>query len=143
MFKKILIAYDGSDRSKHCLKTGVRLADDAGAELVALWVSKIPLNFNDQNAETESSKLSRQRFTEKLRAEIIEYNETYGKNIDFVSVTGSPAAEIVDYAKKNAFDTIIIGFRGHSDVWEDLPGHLAYKVSERANCNVFIIKNNS
>lgn len=47
---------------------------------------------------------------------------------------------IIEYAKANNFDVIVIGTRGMSDVEEYFFGSVANKVIHEAHCPVFAIR---
>ena len=140
MFKNILIAYDGSDGSKECLNAGTEISKGLNANLIALWVGGYKPYYHETKGEIDEEILAVEKFAQKLKQQIDEYNTTESMKIRFDYVIGNPAKEIVAYAKKNKADTIIIGYKGHSGLWENLLGHVADKVSENASCNVLIVK---
>jgi len=140
MYNKILVIYDGSDGSKECLKSGAELAKSSNAKLTAFWVGGYKPYYHETKAEIDEERLSVEVFAKSLQNDIEEFKSKENIDIEFVYVIGNPAKEIVSYAKKNNFDLIIIGHKGHSGLWDSL-GHVADKVSENAHCNVLIVRN--
>ena len=139
MYNKILVSYDGSDGSTECLKTGSVFAKIFNAKLTAIWVGGYKPYYHETKAEIDEERLSVENFAKNLQHNIEELKSKESIDIDFVYVIGNPAKEIISYAKRNNFDLIIIGHKGHSGLWESL-GHVAEKVSENAHCNVLIVR---
>jgi nucleotide-binding universal stress UspA family protein len=140
MFKNILVAYDGSEGSKECLMAGTELSRKLNSTLTAFWVGGYKPYYHETKGKIDEERIAVENFAMKLQNEIEAFNIKENIHYDFYYVLGNPAKEIVAYAKKNKFDTIIIGYKGHSGLWENLLGHVADKVSENAGCNVIIVK---
>jgi len=60
------------------------------------------------------------------------------KKRDIVIQEGNPAETIIDYAKKNGFNLIIVGSRGHSTFERIVVGSTAANVARYAHCSVLI-----
>ncbi|HUI65354.1 MAG TPA: universal stress protein [Bacteroidota bacterium] len=63
-----------------------------------------------------------------------------GVEVKADSLSGHPAKSIMSYAEKNDFDLIVLGNRGHSELWGRFLGHTADKISENAHCSVLIVR---
>jgi universal stress protein A len=57
-----------------------------------------------------------------------------------VVVRGYPAAEIVEYARANGFDLIVMASHGHSGIEHALLGSISEKVLRKAHCPVLIVR---
>lgn len=140
MFKKILVAFDGSDGSKAALKTSIELSKLAGSALTAMWVKTklphYPETVSEINEETAAAEL----FLQGLKDDIAEFSKTHGVEINFYSVAGNPSKTIVSYAKEKGFDLIVLGNSGHSSLWGSSLGHTADRISEHAHCSVLIVR---
>ncbi len=140
MYKKILIAYDGSEGSKNALEMAVEIAKLSSAYLKAIWIkSKLP-HYPETVSEISEEQAAAESFLEGLKKDLEEYKQKYGINIDFYSVAGNPSKTIVSYAKENFFDLIVLGNEGHSTLWGTSLGHTADRVSEHAHCSVLIVR---
>jgi len=140
MYKKILIAYDGSEGSKFALTTAIELAKQCGAKLSAIWVkSKLP-HYPETVSEINEEQTAADLFLEGLKKDLMEYSQKYGIEIDFYYVSGNPSKVIVSYAKGQDFDSIVLGNEGHSGLWGSSLGHTADRVSEHAHCSVLIVR---
>lgn len=140
MFKKILIAFDGSEGSKIALTQAAEMAKQCGALLRAIWVkSKLP-HYPETVSEISEEQAAADAFLEGLKKDLSEFSLKYELEIELYSVTGNPSKTIVSYAKENNFDLIVLGYKGHSSLWGSSLGHTADRVSEHAHCSVLIVR---
>lgn len=140
MFTKILVAYDGSDGSKKALEQAIKLAKVFNASLTALWVRGSLPHYPETIDEVEEEKEAATAFIQKITREITDFSKQYSIEITGETLAGHPAKTIVDYAKHNNVDLIVMGHRGHSGLWGNLLGHTTDKVSENAHCSVLIVR---
>ncbi len=140
MFKKILLAYDGSEGAKRALKTGIRLALLHQAELWALAVLETLPRFSATIDEVKEEK----EFGERQSREILEAARSEAREADLELKTlvrpGHPAKTIVEVAREGKFDLILVGHSGLSEVWAKFLGITAEKVSRHAPCSVLIVR---
>jgi len=140
MYNKILVAYDGSEGSKAALEQSVYLAQKFVSQLTALWVRGSLPHYPETIDEVEEEKQAADAFTQKLTNELLAFSKRFGIDIHADSRSGNPAKTIVDYAKENSFDLIVLGHRGHSGLWGSFLGHITDKVSENAHCSILIVR---
>jgi nucleotide-binding universal stress UspA family protein len=141
MFKKILIATDGSEYSRRAFEAAVASAKCFGAEIELLFVFKQPRNYGT------FSGLSTVEFTNEQVEEISNriFNATVkdidhsGINVERKVMIGSHAATILSEAK-NGVDLIVMGSRGHSLVSGAVIGSVTQKVLSVAACPVMVVK---
>lgn len=142
MYKKILVGYDGSPGAKEALVSAIKLSKYTESKITVLWVKGSLPHFPETVDEIESEKASTNAFYKKLMNEINELSKGYDLKIIIDSKSGNPAKVIIDYAKKNNFNLIVLGHTGHSKIWGRFLGHIADKVSENAHCSVLIVREN-
>jgi nucleotide-binding universal stress UspA family protein len=65
-----------------------------------------------------------------------------GKGIEIRShvVVGHEVKSIVEFVKKYAFDLLVIGFMGHSAVYERVMGGTCQNLVRLAPCSVLVVK---
>lgn len=160
MYKKILVAYDGSKNSQAALYHATDLADHHGALLIIVHVMKekppassqplypLPVNRaeNDgprsitvqEREDTESSLQSgKGRFLlRKARNQLYLEDDQIQTNLLY----GDPAKEITNYAKAEKADLIVLGNRGLNGLKKFMLGSVSQKVAQCAECPVLIIK---
>jgi nucleotide-binding universal stress UspA family protein len=140
MYQNILIAYDGSIGAKNAMKIGAELSKKLNARLSALWVAGSLPQYHETKAEIDEEINYEETYFNKLQEEIINYSSQYQIDIRFSYLKGNAAKTIVEYSKEKLIDLIIISHSGHSNLWGKFLGHVPYKVSNNANCDVLIVR---
>lgn len=147
MFKKIVVALDGSDQGQKALAKGIELAKTFGAELRlfhAVRGMQLPLN---PGLMDEYEKFSRQRqdFFTHAGEDLLNQAKRQAELADIEPAetsigTGDPASAIVDYVKKTGSDLIVIGSRGLGTVEGMFLGSVSRKVSNLSKTNCLVVK---
>ncbi len=140
MFKKLLVAYDGSEGARKALAAGLNLARIHQAELWAVSVQeRLPRYGGTIDEIDEEKKFLDERF-EKIAAEIRARAQEAGLDIKLLRPFGHPAQTIVKVAQEENHDLILVGHSGVSGVWAAFLGTTAEKVSRHAPCSVLIVR---
>ena len=147
MFKRILVAIDGSAHSMKAAETGIALARTYDTDLTFLHVTT-KLNLPDQLRDyLKGEQLAGQDLlaiddaTRRVVADISARAETGGvRKVKTIFREGKPARTIVAYAKSARIDTIVMGSRGLSELESALLGSVSHKVASLADCTVMIVK---
>ena len=119
----VLFATDFSDASRLAGESAAAFARHFGARLHVLHVAPPVTDPTPAPAA--------------LRAVAAEL-ET-GLSIVTAIAAGRPARQIVDYARRNAIDLIVIGTHGRTGVSHALLGSVAEAVTRRARCRVLTV----
>ncbi|WP_404328174.1 universal stress protein [Mesobacillus maritimus] len=139
MYKKILLATDGSEHSKRAAENALHIgtcSSDSKIDIVYVIdhdKAKSHVLSNWNTAEIGDKHKSRLKDIEKMAK---NSNVAYETKI----LQGDPGPAIVEYANKNKFDVIVIGSRGLNVLQEFVLGSVSHKVAKRANCPVLIVK---
>jgi nucleotide-binding universal stress UspA family protein len=139
MYKKILLASDGSEHSKRAAENAIHIAKcSQGSTVDVVYVvdhdrvkSDVLKNWNSN--ELGDIRVERMKTVEKIAEEA-------GVTYKLTILHGEPGPIIVDYINKNNFDIAIIGSRGLNGLQEFVLGSVSHKVAKRANCPVLIVK---
>ena len=139
MYKKILVPTDGSEFAKKAQQHALFLAKVSGAEIIAVSVTEN--NFvNGLPLDDEIHQLNQilnERSEENLR-EFDKLNEDDLK-ITHVIREGSPAKVILDVAKEENVDLIVMGSSGKSGFDRFIMGSVADKVVNASKCAVLVV----
>ena len=140
LYKKILIATDGSENTKKAVNHGIEFARIAGAEVYAVYVldagafATLPMD-----AAWES-------MYELIRAEgneALEYVKDRGSEsgvpVECSILEGHPASEIVLYAQENNINLIVLGTLGKTGLDRILVGSVATKVVHTSHIPILIV----
>ena len=61
-------------------------------------------------------------------------------DLQTVIVPGHAVKVIGDFIQENAVDLLVIGFTGHSRVYEHIWGGTAHNLTSTVRCNVLVVK---
>jgi len=139
MFRKILLASDGSAHSLRAAEQAIDLANNnSGAHIVVLYVvdSKTSKADSLRSLDAEGITQLRQEKMKSIEKRAQEALVSYEIKI----IRGEPAPSIVAYAKEHVMDIILIGSRGLNGLQEFVLGSVSHKVAKLAKCPVMIIK---
>jgi nucleotide-binding universal stress UspA family protein len=141
LFSKILVAIDGSDASMDTADYAISLSKEYNnAELYALHVIRADVDLFGPHETSEFMTTMRNEGEKYLNKVRLKANE---KNIqiktEIISSTNI-AGGIVDYAKENKIDLIVIGTRGRTGFKKLLLGSVASHVVTYAHCPVLVVK---
>lgn len=141
LYKKILIATDGSEHTKIAVDYGIDLAKNSGAKLYTIYVvdtaafASIPMD-----AAWESMyELLRQEGDEATKF-VAEKAELENIETERLTVEGHPADEIIKFADKNGISTIVMGTLGKSGLDRFLLGSVAEKVVRNSKIPVLVVR---
>ncbi len=129
LYRKILIATDGSEYTKKAVDCGIDIANNTGAKLHAIYVvdttaySSIPLSAPMEYAYS----ILRQEGDMAIKY-VAGRAEAAGLEVEGIIAQGHPAEEIIKYAEKNSIDLIVMGTLGKSGLDRFLLGSVADKV---------------
>jgi len=138
MYRKILVAYDGSKQGKKAFDAAVDMAERDGAELVVLSVVRPPEIADDVEIEgvIENSRSYHRRMLAELKPRLKERKVKSHLEV----AVGHPAEQIIYRADKHEADLIVLGDRGHSKFRRILLGSVTKQVTEHADRAVLVIR---
>ena len=140
MFRKILLAYDGSEGANRALEVGIGLAKTHGAELWAVAVQeKLPRFSGTIDEVQEEKQFADEQYGKLLEAAKVKAKKAGGE-LKTLMRPGHPAQTIVAVAREGNFDLVLVGHTGLSGVWAAFLGTTAEKVSRHAPCSVLIVR---
>ena len=145
MFKKILVAIDGSDPSLHALEIATQIALTHDSELTILTVAPYPPamitedqmpNYLPQYQDDlrESYKQMLSNTNKKLK----EKHPTL-KTVPIV-MEGKPAKTITEASRARESDLIVIGSRGTSGIIDWMLGTVSTQIANTCTAPVLIVK---
>jgi nucleotide-binding universal stress UspA family protein len=138
-YRKILIANDGSDGARKALETAIGLARRLGAELSMVSVEELPRFASSVDEIVEDKHDQNQRFARVIR-EARRTAEAQGVGLAARVVTGHAVPTIVGLVEREGFDLLVVGFMGHSALYDRLIGSTTDRLVELAPCPVLVAK---
>jgi len=140
MYKKILVANDGSEGAKHALKVAIDLAKQYNAELHSISVEEHVPRYAATIGEVAEFKIEANGFFKEINDEAIEEAKRAGIELHTKVQAGHEVETIVNYAKDGKFDLLVIGFMGHSKIFGRVWGSTSQNITKLALCTVIVVK---
>ena len=153
MYKKILVAIDGSEPSNHALEQAIEIATKFKAKLTMIAVIQrvmipifpdegfggVPLSAAKDMAQYQDKmRLVYQNVLDEAQAKIKE--EHPGLEVEAILKEGRPSATITDYAENDGVDLIVMGSRGIGGYTGWILGSTSRKVVDSCTKPILIVK---
>lgn len=141
---RILVPTDFSEHSERAAVYARELAKRYGARVVCLHVSEIPADLLATNAYFMTGPS--EQFIDQVREESKQSLDSFAeKHLEGVPsetmfLEGRPFLEIVNYAREEPIDLIVIATHGRTGLKHVLFGSVAEKVIRQAPCPVLVVK---
>lgn len=147
MFKRIVLAYDGSEHAKRAFDVAVELALKFGAALDIVQVvthahaSEAVAAFARAEHVENPDEIELAKCAANSLAPVATRAKAKGvKSINVEVLRGDAATETLDFAKTSGADLIVLGRRGLSRVGGLMLGSVSAKVAGQANCAVLTVR---
>ena len=140
MFKKILIANDGSDGAKHALQVAIDLSKKYNADLHSISVEEGVPHYAATIGEVEEFKQEANNYFRKVNEEAVEMAKKEGVKLHTKVLPGHEVETVVNYAKDGKFDLLVIGFMGHSKIFGRVWGSTSQNIAKLSPCTVIVVK---
>ncbi len=121
---RILAAYDGSAHASQALHEATELAQALKAELVLLTVAE-----NDD-----------QKRAHGISKDAVDLVKAHGVNALNLVVTGKPATAILENARDERCDLIVVGAYGHSRIREMIVGSTTAQIITKSKVPVMLVR---
>ncbi|SES96826.1 Nucleotide-binding universal stress protein, UspA family [Salinibacillus kushneri] len=139
MYKKILLATDGSEHSLRTTNHAISLATITADSYIEVVYVKESTQVKSDTLHNWN-KVGVMNVQEDKVMGIEEDLQKAGISYKTTVLNGEPGPTIVDYANEKEFDIVIVGSRGLNAFQEMVLGSVSHKVAKRANCPVLIVK---
>lgn len=138
MYRRILLAYEGSEAAKKAFHTACNLAEQYGAELFVLSVARPPEVADE--VETEAVIENSRQYHRRILAELKGPLAAKKIRSHLEVAVGHPAEQIIYHADKHGVDVIVLGDRGRSKFARLLLGSVSKQVTEHAGRPVLVVR---
>jgi len=145
--KKILAPIDFSELSMEAMRGAMELAKDVGAEVHLMHVvqphhhyAPLPLATNAEESRelVREAAMMEQAEEELKRIKKDEFGDS--KKVVTFATVGHPVQKLVDYAKQNEIDLIMLATHGRSGVEHFVSGSVTEKLARYAPCSVLVYR---
>jgi universal stress protein A len=141
-YRRILCAIDFSLASTAALRHADELAVRLGATLTVLHVVADPLK-QPWTAEAYGLNIAdlEAEWIRGTNADLSRLARACKSNPVTVCRVGKPAVEILDWARTDSADLIVVGSHGHGALAQMILGSVADRVVRQAPCPVLLVRN--
>jgi nucleotide-binding universal stress UspA family protein/CBS-domain-containing membrane protein len=140
MFKRILVAYDGSEGAQAALRLGIALAKGPGAELYSISVEEHLPRYAASISEIEGAREQIDEHFRALTKEARDMAALQGVELDTALRQGHELGSILDFVRERRADLLVMGSLGHSRILERLIGSTSLSLLRLAPCSVLIVR---
>ena len=140
MYRKVLIAFDGSDDSRAALNAGAELAALSKAEvvLVAVLDTGIDVAAAEAYASGSADREQLEESTALLDQELIQLQQR-GLTGTAMVANGHPPTQIIEKAREVGADLVVIGHRTHG-LWSRLANDsVGVQLVKDPPCSILVV----
>src|SRR5262245_55906746 len=139
MLTSIVVANDGSDGGRKALAMACDLAKLHRCTLHMISVEELPDFPASIDEVVEEKEAENHRFHQVLDS-ARKFARSKGVTLKAEVVAGHPVASIVDRVKALKADLLVVGFMGHSALYERIIGGTTDRLVRLATCPVLVVK---
>jgi nucleotide-binding universal stress UspA family protein len=139
MFRKILVAHDGSEGARKAMTVAIDLARHYGAEIQIISVIEAFPKYAGTIDEVEAVQAEALQHYQAIQAEACQQAAQQGVKASDKVLPGHEVDTIVHYAEEQHCDVLIVGRQGHSARWLKHLGSTSSQVTFYAPCTVMVV----
>jgi nucleotide-binding universal stress UspA family protein len=145
--KKILVAIDGSPQSDKAAEEAVRMAAGNQSQFKSRVYAMLVLPNAPTSTYTDFvpiAPVTESDTWDDLRSRIFYVVEKSALEneipLEMIVEYGDPAEKLIEFAKREQVDVIVIGSSGKGFIQRRLKGSVSHRVSCTAHCSVYIVR---
>ncbi len=140
MFRKILVAIDGSEGANKALRAAIDVAKHYEGDLHSISIEEHLPHYAATVGEVVEAKQEAADYFRRVIREAESAAVAYGVRLTAHVMPGHEVEAIVQFVKDRGFDLLIIGFMGHSRIYERIWGGTSQNLTRLAPCSVLVVK---
>jgi nucleotide-binding universal stress UspA family protein len=139
MYSRILVASDGSEGAGRALAAAVQLARRLRAELHMVCIEELP-HFPTTIDEVVEEKQEANRRFDAVIGSAQALAKAQRIKLRAHVRAGHVVPSIVEFVEREGFDLLVLGFMGHSALYNRIIGSTTDRLVELAPCTVLVVK---
>lgn len=139
MFKRIMLAFDGSEMSFRTAEKAFDLARKYDATVEVVTVAQLP-DYEGTIGEVNEYRTRAEEFYRSNQERVRQLADRFGIPVTDRLLFGHVGAKLAEHAGEGDFDLVVIGARGHSPLQQMFLGSVSQYVVKRSPCAVLVAK---
>jgi nucleotide-binding universal stress UspA family protein len=139
VFDRILVANDGSEGAQRALSAAIGLAKKQDAELHMISVEELP-RFPTSVDEVVEEQIDQGHRFETVIARAKAQAQAESIALRPHVLPGHAVPTICDFVQRERVDLLVVGYMGHSALYNRLIGSTTDRLVELAPCAVLVVK---
>lgn len=140
MFQHMLVALDGSESSLLAADAAIDLAITLQARLDVLSVEEPSRRFSGTGVQSTAERSATVSALEQLQALLLQRAIWNGVQASGNVFSGHAGQVILEYAREENCDLLVLGHQGRSGVWDTSLGSTADKLVNHAPCSALVMR---
>jgi nucleotide-binding universal stress UspA family protein len=140
MYHKILVGNDGSEGAQKAVQAALALAQRDGAELHEISVEEHLPRYGALMGEVMEAKQEARDFFQEVTRQAEAAAAVMNIRLTSHVMPGHPVEAITTFLKDGGFDLLVIGFTGHSRIFERIWGGTSQNLTRLSPCSVLVVK---
>ena len=139
MFDKLLVANDGSQGGERAFQCALELAKRLGVALEMICVDELQRH-PARIEEVEETRADASNLFDTVAINANIEAKSQGVALKTHVVVGHPVPAIAEFAERGGYDLLIVGFMGHSALYNRMIGSTTDRLVEIAPCKVMVAR---
>ena len=136
MMKKIMVCYDGSEKSNKTLGKALELFEVAKPDIIIITVIEPPLDATSVDEESfEKLRAEREENLGNAACKVAEH----GLEVDAILAVGDPRMMIIRASEEKSPDVLVISRRGAGMFGKMVLGRVSAYIINHVNCPVAVL----
>jgi nucleotide-binding universal stress UspA family protein len=139
MIRRVLVANDGSPSGERALAAALDLARRLSLGLDMICVEELP-RFPATIDEVEETRAELgggfAKLVEAAKAKAAAAGVPFAAHV----VAGHPVSTIAEFVERRGYDLLVVGFMGHSALYNRVIGSVSDRLVDLARCTVMVVK---
>lgn len=141
MFRKILVAYDGSNTAKRALNTALSIARLYSGELDLITIQEpLPHYVSQKQRDPAPAGARADQYFQQLHREATTVADQADVLLHPHLFQGHEVEAVMNFVNEHHSDLLIIGQVGHTNILQRVWGGTAQNLTRLAPCSVLVVK---
>jgi len=140
MFERILVAHDGSEGADRALDAAIEITTRFQSDLHMISIEEDLPQYARTIDDVAEEKEREDTYFVQISEQCRRRAAFRGINLQTTIIAGHAVKSIAEFVKEGKFQLLVIGYTGHSRLYEHLWGGTSQNLTRVAPCDVLVVK---